>query len=113
MPGVTVTGLVLIGVQLAAITAVLVLAYESQPAAPAPRQPVPAHSRLDCGHGPLTVELSAAWPIGRAGLTGPSAWLTAPRETAGFAVRRAAILAAYDRANAAMPDYDPAGEWPL
>lgn len=48
----------------------------------------------------LTVELTATWPIGRAGLVGPAAWLTAPRETPEFAARRGRILAAYDRADA-------------
>jgi hypothetical protein len=46
----------------------------------------------------LRVTVDTSWTLARAGLAGPSAWLTAPRETEDFAARRAAIAAAYDNA---------------
>lgn len=66
-----------------------------------------AACRTDCPPPPypsprpaatLTVELRKVWTLEQAGLAGPSAWLTAPRETPGFAATRAAIAAAYDKA---------------
>lgn len=46
----------------------------------------------------LTVNLPTSWTLAHAGLVGPAAWLTAPRETDEFAATRAAIAAQYARA---------------
>jgi len=95
MPGVVIAlfGLVVFAGLFA--TAVLVTEYAGH---------VPA-SHVDAGTAQFAISaaptttpalaLAHSWSLAAAGLVGPSAWLTAPRETEDFAVRRTAIIAAY------------------
>lgn len=90
MIGIVVLACIGIAVAIILIDLDATAARVDRPACPAP----PARP-----HGPQTCDQSDAWTIGRAGLVGASAWLTAPRETDAFVARRLAILGAYQLAD--------------
>lgn len=108
-PVITVIGLVLVtAAMLAAVRAIDTPERAASTATlhgPRPAPDAPTATLAPVQVGP--------WTIGHAGLAGPSAWLTAPRETESFAARRAAIRAAYQAADMPVAAVLAAAGWPI
>lgn len=106
---ITVIGLVLTLVAMVAA----VRAIDTPERAPRPAYSGTLHAAPASPAGSLPAVQLGPWTLERAGLAGPSAWLTAPRESDSFAARRATIHAAYEAADMPARAVLAAAGWPI